>query len=160
MRQAASGRLPHGRGPYTLSRALLAAGERATTNGPGPALSGRQGGRGGVAPGDARWQIVGELRHAAEGRRSPGLVRLGSSCSHRSVRADILTTGDFSMHPSRSPRGVSDLFWSFMLLVAPLLAGLVVHFSIGWWAGLGAFMVTGLVIGLAASRSGRDRIGS
>lgn len=62
------------------------------------------------------------------------------------------------MHPSRSPRGASDLFWSFILIAAPLLAGLVVNFSVGWWAGLFAFMTVGLVIGLAASRSGRDRI--
>jgi hypothetical protein len=63
------------------------------------------------------------------------------------------------MHPSHTPRGGGDFFWSFMLLVAPVLAGLVVNFSIGWWAGLGAFMVTGLVIGVAASRGSHDRTG-
>jgi membrane protein implicated in regulation of membrane protease activity len=62
------------------------------------------------------------------------------------------------MHPSRSPRGAADLFWSFVLIVAPLLAGLLVNFSIGWWAGLSAFMIVSLVLGLAASRSGRDRL--
>lgn len=37
----------------------------------------------------------------------------------------------------------------------PLLAGLLVDAVAGWWAGLAAFLVAGLIVGCYAYRAGR-----
>ena len=69
---------------------------------------------------------------------------------------------DTSRNPSRCPsappsneRRISllEVLWSCALVAVPLGAGLAVNAAYGWWPGLGALLVAGVLIGFAAHRS-------
>jgi 4-hydroxybenzoate polyprenyltransferase len=62
-------------------------------------------------------------------------------------------------HPSeeRPPpaRRVSlfEVLWCFVLVAVPLGSGLAVNAALGWWPGLGAFLVAAVITGVAAYRT-------
>lgn len=53
----------------------------------------------------------------------------------------------------RRPSAFAQMIWNFALVAAPLGSGLAVNALVGWWPGLGAFLVAAVLIGTAAYRA-------
>ena len=54
--------------------------------------------------------------------------------------------------PGRFPVTLAELFWGVLVMVVALGMGLAVNTSFGWWPGLAAFLIAGVVIGAIAHR--------
>lgn len=54
----------------------------------------------------------------------------------------------------RDRRTGTELMWTCLLLVVPLVVGVMVDVAFSWWAGLAAFMVAAVATGVGAYRSG------
>jgi hypothetical protein len=56
--------------------------------------------------------------------------------------------------PRATPsRAHGQLWWSCALLLVPLGSGLAVNYTVGWWPGLAAFLVAGVLTGRGAYRA-------
>ena len=67
-------------------------------------------------------------------------------------QAAMSTTARRHTQPGRFPATLAELLWSVLVMVVALGTGLAVNMTFGWWPGLAALLIAGVVIGAIAHR--------
>ena len=68
------------------------------------------------------------------------------------AQAAMSTTAPRHTQHGRLTAKVAELLWGVLAMVAALGMGLAVNMTVGWWPGLAALLITGMVIGAIAHR--------